>query len=256
MKKRPGVIFLIVILMAALFNYDAGGADEITTESYEVAIPMEKIRKIELPKGYHEGLLIDDGNIWVNNGEHGATWVVDLASGEVLSEIEPVATFTEGITSAPSGKYWVSDWTEKKIYLVSIENSKMISESEISMAPARPTGIIWTGFRLYVVTWTRGVGTQYHIHEMDEEGNILRKVRINGISEPSQLAWDGSDLWLSSWFDRRVYRIDPETLQATGYFRTKIEQTTGIVWDGECFWVTGTHADLYRIKINPTEVVQ
>ncbi len=222
-------------------------------EDYETAIAMEIIRKIELPKGYHEGLLLQNGNIWVNNGEGGATWVVDLASGEVVSEIKPVATFSEGITHAPDKRYWITDWDTKKLYLVSIDGNIMTAESEIAFDPAHPAGVIWNGEYLYLVTWTRGLGTRYHLLKMDKEGNVLSKARIKNIPEPSQLAWDGKDLWISSWFNRRVYRIDTETLEVTGYFRSKVKNTTGIVWDGEYFWVTGTKSDLYQIKITPRE---
>ncbi|MBU1784507.1 MAG: glutaminyl-peptide cyclotransferase [Candidatus Omnitrophica bacterium] len=222
-------------------------------EDYETAITMEVIRKIELPKGYHEGLLLQDGNVWVNNGEGGPTWVVNLASGDVISEIKPVAAFSEGITAGPGGKYWITDWDKKKLYLVSIDRNIMTAETEITLSPARPAGVIWNGEHLYVVTWTRGLGTRYHLLKMDKEGNLLSKSRIKNIPEPSQLAWDGKDLWVSSWFNRRVYRVNTKTLETTGYFRSNIKNTTGIAWDGEYFWVTGTSADLYQIKVTPKE---
>ena len=225
----------------------------IKAEDYEIAISMKVIRKIELPKGYHEGLLLQDGNIWVNNGEGGPTWVVDLGSGEIVSEIKPVATFSEGITAGPNGKYWITDWDTKKLYSVSIDDNIMKAESEIVFDSSHPAGVVWNGEYLYVVTWTRGMGTQYHLLKIDKEGNILSKARIENIPEPSQLAWDGKDLWISSWFDRRIYRINTETLEITGYFRSKVKSTTGIAWDGEYFWVTGTKADLYQIEITPRE---
>jgi hypothetical protein len=84
---------------------------------------------------------------------------------------------------------------------------------------------------------------------MDNGGRITERVEIKGINEPCQLAWDGKGLWISSWFDRRVYNVDVDTMEIKGHFPTQIRQTTGIAWDGESFWVTGTEADLYQFRL-------
>ena len=108
-------------------------------EEYQANIPVKVIRKVELPKGYHEGLFIDGNNMWVNNGEKGKTWIIDLSSGKVISEIEPPGTFTEGISGAPDGKFWITDWDTKKLYLTKIEENKMIPVSERSLEPVSYT---------------------------------------------------------------------------------------------------------------------
>jgi len=213
-------------------------------------MPTKIIQKIELPKnGYHEGLMLENGAIYVNNGNDINTWVIDLKTGDMLREIEPVATFTEGICQGPAGKYWVTDWDTKKLYLVKIIDKKMVPEFEISLAPSHPTGIAWTETYLYLVTWTRGMGTKYHILKIDLKGNVLEKVLIRTISEPSQAAWDGKYLWISSWFNRRVYKLDVESLEIKGYFRSNIERTSGIAWNGKYFWITGTKAELRQIEL-------
>jgi len=244
--------YLIIIIISVVAV--PAQADKVfkKAENYQSMIAIKRIRKIKLPEGYHEGLLIDGDNVWVNNGEGGKTWVIDLNSGDIVSKLEPVATFSEGIFAAPGGKYWITDWDTKKLYRVKIEGERMRAEFELSLAPSRPTGIAWDGNHLYVITWTRGVtGTRYHILKIGKNGNILDKVRIKGISEPSQMAWDGKHLWVSSWFDRRVYKIDIETAEIKGYFRSGIKNLTGIAWDGKGFWLTGSKADLYQVKLVP-----
>jgi hypothetical protein len=69
------------------------------------------------------------------------------------------------------------------------------------------------------------------------------------MQEPCQLAWDGKYLWMSSWYDRRVYKVDVERMEAIGYFCSPVERTTGIAWDGKYLWLTATHGDLYKIEI-------
>jgi len=250
MRKYFIPFIVISLLITALsFSQTETTKHFEKAEDHKAMIPIEVIRTVGLPKGYHEGLHHEDGYIWVNNGKGDNTWILDIKSGEVVSEITPVATFSEGITKGPEGKYWITDWDTKRLYRARLENMKMKSEWDISFAPSRPTGVVWTGEYLYVIIWTRGLGTKYHLIRMNKKGEILDKFIIKGIQEPSQLAWDGANLWISSWFQRRVYKIDGKTLEIKGYFRIHIEKTTGIAWDGEYLWITGTKSDLYQIKL-------
>lgn len=220
------------------------------TDAYEGNIESRVVREIDLPKGgYHEGLYYDGQNIWVNNGKNGKTWIVDPELGGVISEIDPVGTFTEGITAAGDGSYWVTDWETKAIHRVSIKDGRMEAEYDISVDPAHPAGVIYAGGRLYVVTWTRGMGTQYHLLEYDSHGNLMRKMRIKRIHEPAHITWDGKHLWLTSWYNRKIYKIDPVTLEILGAFKSPAADTTGIAWDGKYFWITGTHVGLFQVEV-------
>jgi glutamine cyclotransferase len=225
------------------------GPDVEVSEKYNPAIPVSVIEKMPLPKGYHEGLFLDGDNIWVANGKNINTWIIS-PDGSLKGEIIPPGTFTEGITSSVTdGKFWVTDWDTKKLYKVRIEDGKMEVETEISLAPSLPTGVVRAGDELYVMMWTRGMGTKYHLLKLDKEGNVLVKMRIRGISEPSQITWDGKYLWITSWFNRRVYKVDPESFRVLGHFASPAKDTTGIAWDGEHFWITGTSDDLYKVKV-------
>jgi len=250
-KLSIGILLIFFVLTGCLFAQDESleEMEKIEGDGYRENIPVKIVQKLNIPSGYHEGLFFDGKNIWINNGEKKNTWVVDVGSGEVISEISPVATFTEGITVSTGGKYWVTDWDTKKIYKVKIDGNKMVSLAEFSFDPARPTGVVWDGQRLFVTTWTRGLGTAYHLLEMDEEGNIFKQIKLKGIHEPSQLAWDGKNLWISSWYSARVYRIDTTTMKVIGHFQSPVTDTTGIVWDGRYMWLTGTHSDLYQMEI-------
>ena len=221
-----------------------------TARDFKPMMRTRLVREIPLPQGYHEGLFVKGNTILVNNGEGGDTWEIDLATGEKVAEIKPVGGFSEGIARRPDGRYWLTDWDARKLYVVRIEDGVMAAESETSLAPEHPAGVAWDGSVLYVVTWRRSpIGTKYYLLKMDGNGAVLERIRIQGIREPSQLAWDGRHLWISSWFDRRVYKIDCETFEIKGYFRSRVEKTTGIAWDGAHFWLTGTEAGLRQIKV-------
>ncbi|GEM_PF-916644 len=220
------------------------------SDDYDNNISVRVMKKISLPGGYHEGLLFDGENIWVNNGKGGKTWIVDLATETVSAEIKPIATFTEGITSVGDGTFWVTDWEAQKLYLAKRKESEMIATHEMSLKPEYPAGVIWTGKKLYVITWKRGpTGTRYFLVRLNNEGREISRTRMKGIHEPAHLAWDGKNLWITSWFSQRVYRIDEETLDITGSFKSPADKTTGIACDGKYFWITGSYDDLYQIEI-------
>jgi hypothetical protein len=243
----------IAVLIAAIFNCavalpkEDAPALRFSKDCRRIAV--ETVRRIELPKGYHEGIYIGGGSLWVANGKGLKIWVIDMASGKVLGDIEPIATFTEAVALAPGGGFFVSDWIAKKVYRARLEADTLKPESEFSVAPAFPAGILWKDGRLYVITWTRGFGTKFHLVEMDEAGVISDRTMLKGIQEPAHLASDGKNLWITSWYSRRVYRVDLARRLITGYFRTPFPRATGIAWDGEHLWITGTSADLYQVKV-------
>lgn len=263
MRKTNTIAVIIVFLLSCFKIYAA--PDDTSSSSPEIThIPARNTARayyrrpiayiissrLEIPKGYHEGLYLEDGRIWVSNGRDGKTWVLDASNGSVLEEISPAGTFTEAITSKSEGVYIVSDWDLKEIYTARLKDGRMIPEKEISTAPAHPAGALWNGSNLFVLTWLRTLtGTKFHLLKMDSEFNILKKDAITNIQEPSQLAWDGNNLWISSWYNRRIYKIDADTLEILGYIRSPVKKTTGIAWDEKYLWVTGTFDDLYKLEL-------
>ena len=213
-------------------------------------IEAKVLKKIKIPRWYHEGLYFDGKNIWVNNGKKGKTWVVDTSNSKITNEIQPIGTFTEAITSKDKNTLFVTDWDMKKVYTARIDNDRLTAQAELSVAPAHPAGAVWNGSNLFVITWTRGVtGTKYHILKLDDKLKVLDTKAVMGIEGPAHIAWDGKDLWVTSWYSRRIYKVNAENLEILGYFRSPVTRTTGIAWDGQYFWVTGTSADLYKMKV-------
>ena len=249
------------VITAALILLAASGAFVASAESAaEHALTVSKscrridariVKKVPIPRWYHEGLYYDGESIWLCNGEKGKMWVVDTDSGVVRSEIETVAGFTESIAAKGDGTFFTAEWDEKKVYRVRLEGNRLIAEDSFSVCPAHPAGIAWDGNRLFIVTWTRGVlGTRFALLVTDGTDKVLEKISINAIQEPDQLAWDGAYLWISSWYDQRVYKIDTAAWQITASFCSPAKKTTGIAWDGAYLWLTGTYADLYRMDLN------
>ena len=250
--------YLLIFLSLSILLSDCATSPDADAHTGTVAIRRSKdfkgflrsrvIRKIDLPRGYHEGLFLDGKDIWVANGEGGNIWVVDLETGRVKREITPVAGFTEGV-AASNGNIVATDWYEKKLYRVTIEGDCMVAHESVSFSPAYPAGVAWDGSDLFVIAWTRGFGTRFELLRMDEGLKVLERMDIQRIQEPAHIAWDGQSLWVTSWYNQRVYRIDKKSWEITGYFRSPVPRTTGIAWDGKRFWLTGTYGDLYQIEL-------
>lgn len=254
MMKNLIKIFLTVIVVNA-FLFSSAFSEENTlpqfvrSKTYNTRFTARVVDKIDLKKGYHEGLLCEGKNVWVNNGKGGNTWIVDTIKAEIVSEIKPAGKFTEAIISAGEDLYWVTDWEDKALYKVNIENGEMKKIDEISLAPAHPAGLEKIKDKIYVITWTRGIGgTKYHLVEIGDDNSATQVVQITGIYEPAHMAWDGENLWITSWYSQLVYRVAPDTFTILDAFKSPAEDSTGITWDGKYLWITGTYADLYKVK--------
>jgi len=246
-------IFTLVLATLIVFPVSVFSSQLTDTlkksKSYKT-ISVKVLGAIELPKWYHEGLSFDGKNIWVSNGKSGKVWVVDPKSGDFGPSIEPISIFTEAVTNISGNLFFVTDWEERKIYEARIENSRMEALSWANLRPAHPAGAIWNGDRLFVITWTRGLtGTKFDLLDLTRRMKISNKVSIKNIQEPAHMAWDGKNLWITSWYDPLVYKVDIEKWEILGAFRSPVDRTTGIVWDGKYFWLTGTYSDLYKLEI-------
>jgi sugar lactone lactonase YvrE len=247
--RRILVGSLTAILALFLFISGRAFAQDIRIGKDCPEIRSVVVKKVSIPRWYHEGLFFDGGILWLANGEKGNIWVIDAATGEVTSRMEPVGDFPEALIRADDGGLLTTEWYAKKVYRVKLDGVQLVPEAESSLGPALPAGIASAGDRLFVITWTRGIGTKFHLVEMDLNLNVINRMLIRDMQEPCQLAWDGEDLWVSSWYVRKIYRVNIDRWEITGYIRSPVSKTTGIAWDGKHMWVTGTYSDLYQMEI-------
>jgi len=250
-KAITGARLAIVgIALSVLFDSHAFAETDILKKSKDYHdIPVKVVKKIDMPRWYHEGLYAEGGCIWVANGENGNIWIIDTLSGKIISEITSPAGFTEAIVKTAEGKYLISDWDEKKLYEASLKDNKLVIERTLfDFSPSHPAGLVYVNDALCAITWTRGMGTKFEIIKLDKNFKETGKILIRDIQEPAHMVWDGANLWISGWYNRRVYKVDPTNWEITASFRAPFDKATGIAWDGKSLWVTGTYADLYQIE--------
>ena len=249
LKKCSAI--LLILLLCSTTAFSMPRAQTLQRAKDFKHINVKVLKKIPLVKGYHEGLFYDGENIWVNNGQKGKIWVINPVSGAHLFDIEPVSTFTETVTSMPDGSLFLTDWDTEKLYRVNLVGNSLVPQVfEVSFAPAHPAGAVCVGNKIYVIVWYRTpVGTRFRLLEICLDGTVSRIVTIKNINEPAHMAWDGKNLWITSWYNPFIYKIDINDWQIAGSFRSPVSKTTGIVWDGKYLWLTGTYSDLYQIEV-------
>ncbi|MDD4202769.1 MAG: hypothetical protein PHQ52_04825 [Candidatus Omnitrophica bacterium] len=249
MKKTLVLMIFLLSFCSLLFAEDAFRYLVKANDYHEISVKRE--RKIELPSsGWHEGLYIDDDQIWVNNGKGFNTDVLDIRTGKQTGQIIVPGTFMEGISKLPNGKYIWSDWYDRAFFFGELIDRELVIKARISVGDLFPAGIIAADDDIFVIGWERALDTKYYLLKFDKKGMLIEKTGIKDIQEPSQLAWDGKYLWISSWNSEKVYKVDISDYSLKGFFKTNIDRTTGIVWDGNGFWVTGTTEDIYVFKIS------
>ena len=249
-KILKRAIATIIILAVLVIQQDADASVLKKSADYS-GINVKITKRIPIPRWYHEGLLINGDSVWVANGRDGNVWVVDSVSGKITSEISPPAGFTEAIVKTKDNKYLVTDWDDKKLYETSLKDDKLIIERTLfDFSPSHPAGLVYTNDSLLAIVWTRGLGTKFEIIKLDKEFKLLERIEIKDIQEPAHMAWDGKYLWITGWYNRRVYKVDAGSWKMVASFRAPLNKVTGIVWDEKYLWVTGTYADLYQLSVD------
>ena len=250
-KNKVVLIALGIFLLNLTPAFSSQQPESLKRSANFESISVKNVKVIPLPRGWHEGLSMDGTDIWVANGYNsGKVWVVDTNSGKITSNIEPIAGFTEAISRKKESLFFITDWDEKKIYIASLRQNRLTPEMWTSTIPAHPAGVLWNGNRLFVITWTRGLGTKFNLLELDGNMKYIDSIAIKDIQEPAHLAWDGHNLWITSWYNPLVYKVDVAKREILGAFRSPVSRTTGIAWDGKYLWLTGTRSGLYKLEIS------
>jgi len=218
--------------------------------------------RMDAPGPQPEGLASDGTHLWVADFITARLYRIDTETKTVVQEYVAPGPRPEGLTWDGS-RLWCADWTNKKIYRLEVGETTLVVDREFPVpaeaGDAKPVGLAWDGEALWLTTWT-----PYYLFRVDPiSGQALVTRMLQAPAEPlyptagpapEDLAWDGTHLWITDWYTRKVYRVDPVTLTVTetrdsgGPRSVGLAFHKGYLWNGDT-GSTGVDPALYQLDI-------
>lgn len=109
-------------------------------------------------------------------------------------------------------------------------------------------GLAWSITTDGANVWTSTVSGD--VYKLDgATGKILQQFKAPS-SQPWGMAWDGAELWITDFAEKRTYALDPETGAETFSFQNpdQVRGAKGLSWDGTYLYIMGwTTNILYKM---------
>jgi CheY-like chemotaxis protein len=149
-----------------------------------------------------------------------------------------------GLSWTPDG-LWVSDWSTQSISLL---DSNMTPVKTIKLPGSHPTGLCVTDKHVYISdSWKKAIEKR----RLDDQFTLEATISSPGPS-PSGLYFDGTYLWSADSEEGRIYRHDPQSLDAKLFYPTPNRAPIGVYVEGTTMWTADADTRLvYRHEIGP-----
>jgi sugar lactone lactonase YvrE len=226
------------------------------------------LERLDAPGPQPEGIASDGVHLWVADFQTARIYRMDTKTGEVVTSYPSPGPHPEGL--AWDGTHlWHCDWDTRMIYRLSVSDQALTVEREFpapmfenplgELIPARPVGLAWDGEALWLTTWQ-----PFYLFRLDPvTGDTLKSRSLQDPTDPlypavsarpEDLAWDGSQLWITDWFTREIHRIHPDSLVVTRTLDSGGPRSVGLtfhfgyLWNGDT-GDGGAAPALYRLDV-------
>ncbi len=169
------------------------------------------------PKGFCQGLIFQDGNLYEGTGEYGTSAIrlVDLSTGQVQKAYSvPPEFFGEGITRL-DGQIYQLTWKEKKAFVYEETDYSFEKVAEFDY-PFEGWGITHDGSQLIT---SDGTSTVRFLNPKTFE--VIREVRVLDGNIPvknlNELEYIKGEIYANVWTRDWIVRISPETGKVLGW---------------------------------------
>lgn len=196
----------------------------------------------ERGKGYYERVIISTWSyhLWV--GAINRVIKVTPDDGTVVGTVDTPWSWLSGLTTDGTDLWIVESW-DNVIYKFDADTGETLSSFD---SPCDyPTGLAWDGEHLW------NVGYYGEIFKIDPGTGGVVESFIFDEYDWKAVTYDGEYLWLAELYHTEpydIYRINPETGEATYAFRMPNGCANGLTWDGANLW--GVNDDLLT-AVNP-----
>lgn len=222
------------------------------------------LERLDAPGPQPEGITSDGVHLWVADFQTGRIYRMDTQTGEVVASYPAPGPRPEGL--AWDGTHlWNGDWETRLIYRLAVSDSELVIDRELpTPGGGRPVGLTWDGEALWLTTWS-----PFYLFRLDPvTGDTLRSRSLQDSDDllypavsarPEDLAWDGSQLWITDWFTREVHRVHPESLTVTRTLGSGGPRSVGLafhfgyLWNGDT-GDGGVAPALYKLDVTDATV--
>ncbi len=214
----------------------------------------EIIESFATPKNNPTGLAWDGEYLWLAHDQgydKGLITKIDPNNGNVLGSFPTPGNDPKGLAWG-DGYLWIIDQQDSKYKIFKIDpknNGKIVDYDSLNALKInRPIGLAYGGNHLWVID-----GEDKKIYNIDLLEQTYSPIN-SPTSYPTDLAWDGSNLYIGSEnYNREViYKMNPATKVSE-----KIDlpgenpSIFGLTWDGNYLWMIDNNAGIiYKLKIN------
>ncbi|MFM8269929.1 MAG: glutaminyl-peptide cyclotransferase [Pseudomonadota bacterium] len=214
---------------------------------------LEIIAKIP-HSGYSEGLDFHQGFLW--NALPQRIVKINPSDGSILDSYAPATEYSESLKWM-SGKLWNLSFKNKGLYQGQLKNKQLVFEKVGEVPEDCGWGLEKVGNEL--VTTGNFSNKLYFFNPQ------LRKwtktLATEGV-DLEDLAWDGNQLWTSSFSTHRgtIFSINIHTGKIQSFWELPQKEECpiidGIAFDGKSLWITGKECpSIYRVKVPSPRVI-
>ena len=187
--------------------------------------------------------------------ESDETLFVDIsnANGGVIQDAQGIATITDNDAPADPTKFYVVDDSVDDMYEYKADGS-LVTNYNLGSGNNAPRGAAATAVGDTV--WV--IDNDDHVYVHDNDGNLLRSWKANGLSRPEGIATDGTDVWIVDRGNDRVHYFAGGATRtsdtgATSSFSLVAGNPRGITTDGTYLWVVDAGTDdVYKYTVGGT----
>lgn len=227
--------FVVIIWLALRFGSSGFGA------------VGDVVQQFPSPGTWPEGLAWDGRYLWNADGYGRRIYKLNPADGSIVASYDSPGTFPEGLVFA-QGYLYNCDWDTGLIYKCEVTATSLNVVSTMDSPGARAIGLTFDGRSLWHAAWEQRL---YKLRMAD--GIVLNEYATPDL-HPEDLAWDGTNLWLTDWYSRTIYKLNPTTGEVLLSFPSPGNRSVGLTFDGQYLWNSDTSGTIYKIEVGLAQV--
>jgi len=198
------------------------------------------LKSFPAPNTSPDGITTDGTYLYVSECESDIIYKLSPEDGSVQGSLKVSGWMIDHLTW--DGQFiWANDHDGKSV-IFKIDIAKKAAVEQFKVPWQGVMGVAWDGSKI----WTMDP-YNLKVYTIDPVAKTAEYKFKTPSNNPCGIGWDGKCVWIGDLTTKRYYQVDPATGNVAANFKIPGNATalpTGILWDGEYFWVM----DEYQYK--------